>query len=256
MEPPETRAADEADEADEAGEAVEVGERVPVDGPPGEPELPDSQEISDLQLTSVSLTSRIVIALTVAAVIVGAAFHLGMVFLSIAPSNTLSQQYSTTINDYVYPEFEQNWKLFAPNPLQENDDVQARAEVLMPDGTSTTTGWVDLTALDQAQIVHNPFPSHTQQNELRRAWSFYTDSHDSQGHPVGLRGTLAQEYVLRIVAHRFGPHLNGGTVQRIQVRSADTPVGSPPWSGDSNGTSTATSYQPQPWWNVSSEDFT
>src|SRR6476660_1106458 len=107
MEPPETRAADEA--------------------------MPHG--ISGLS----SVTARIVIALTVAVVVVGAAVHLGMVFLSVAPSNPLSQRYSTTINDYVYPEFEQNWKLFAPNPLEENDNVQARAEVLMPDGTSAST---------------------------------------------------------------------------------------------------------------------
>jgi hypothetical protein len=207
------------------------------------------------EISGLSLISRIVIVLTVAAVVAGAAIHLGMVFLSVAPSNTLSQRYSTAIDNYIYPEFEQNWKLFAPNPVQENDHVQARAEVLMPDGTSTTTGWVDLTAMDEAQIVHNPFPSHTQQNELRRAWSFYTDSHDNQGHPFGQRGTLSQEYVLRIVAHRFGPHLNGGTVQRIQARSADTTVAPPPWSGE-KGTSTGTNYQQQPWWNVSSEDFT
>jgi Family of unknown function (DUF5819) len=223
MEPPETRAADEA-------------------MPHGIPGLP-------------SVASRIVIALTVAVVGVGAALHLGMVFLSVAPSNPLSQRYSTTINDYVYPEFEQNWKLFAPNPVEENDNVQARAEVLMPNGTSTTTGWVDLTALDEAQILHNPFPSHTQQNELRRAWSFYIDSHDSQAHPIGARGTLSQEYVLRIVAHRFGPHLNGGSVQRVQVRSADTPIAPPSWSSE-KGTNAGTSYQLQPWWNVSPKDFT
>ena len=233
MEPPEIRAVDEA---------------VSDDGPP-DSSLPHGV------LGLSSMTSMIVVALTVAAVGLGAAVHLGMVFLSVAPPNPFSQRHSTTINSYVYPEFEQNWKLFAPNPVEENDHVQARAEVLMPDGTSATTGWVDLTAMDDAQIFHNPFPSHTQQNELRRAWSFYTDSHDSQAHPIGLRGTLSQEYVLRIVAHRFGPHLDGGNVQRIQVRSANAPIAPPSWSSE-EGTNTGTNYQLQPWWNVSPEDFT
>jgi hypothetical protein len=70
-----------------------------------------------------------------------------------------------------------------------------------------------------------------------------------------VRGTLSQEYMLRIVAHRFGPHLNGGIVQRIQVRLAATPVAPPSWSSE-KGTNAGTSYQLQPWWNVSPEDFT
>jgi len=201
-----------------------------------------------------SLTSRLVLALAVAAVTVGAVVHVGMVFLHVAPSNTLYQQHSVTVNDYVYPEFEQNWKLFAPNPVQQNTDVQARAEIRAVDGSLTTTGWVDLTAMDIANIRHNAFPSHTVQNELRRGWSFYTDTHDAQERAIGLRGQLSQEYVLRIVAHRFGPHLNGGAVQRLQLRSATEPVAAPPWSAQK--TDTRTTYRVLPWWAVSAEDFT
>src|SRR2546427_266272 len=63
-------------------------------------------------LSSVSL---IIIALTVVGVVVGAAVHSGMLFLSYAPSNPFSEQHAAGINTYVSPEFAQGWKLFAPN---------------------------------------------------------------------------------------------------------------------------------------------
>lgn len=204
-------------------------------------------------LRGLSLPGRIVVALAVAAVSVGAVFHIGMVFLQVAPANTLSTQHAQAVSDYIYPEFEQNWKLFAPDPVQVNTDVEARAEVTLPGGATTTTGWVDLTAMDIAQIRHDPIPSHTAQNELRRCWDFYTSAHDAQDRPIGLRGTLSQQYLLRIVAHRFGPHLNGGTVRRVQVRVATTPVASPSYSAQKN--TVTTSYRVLSWWNTTPEDF-
>ncbi len=237
-----------ADRAPDAAEPAEPGEPAGHTGPE-----PAGQAAEPTGMAGLSLASRIVIGVVLAAVAVGAVVHLAMVFLYVSPPNTLSKADATTINGYIYPEFEQNWKLFAPDPLQSNSDVQARAEVLRPDGTVQTTGWVDLTAMDETKILHNPFPSHTKQNELRRAWSFYTDTHDAQDRPTSPRGDLAQSYVLHIVAQRFGPHLNGGTVQRVQVRSVTWAVAAPPWSTERIDTRPA--YRVVPWWNVSSEDF-
>jgi hypothetical protein len=187
---------------------------------------------------------------TVGVVAVGALFHLGMVFLHVAPSNTLSKQHATAVSDYVYPEFEQNWKLFAPDPVQQNNHVQARAEVRKPDGTTETTGWVDMTALDVASMRHNPLPSHSEQNELRRAWGYYTDTHDDQNRPTAGNGSdLSSTYLERILAERLGPRLNGGTVVRIQARTAVTAVARPPWSGES--VDTAPQFRQLPWWTVS-----
>jgi hypothetical protein len=194
-----------------------------------------------------------IIALAVVGVMVGAVVHLALVFLSVAPLSPLSQQHAAGIYTYIAPELTQDWKLFAPNPTSINYHVQARAKVLRPDGTVATTSWVDLSAVDEAQILHNPFPSQTKQNELRIAWTDFVYWHDDQGRPIGTLGKLTQEYLVRIVAHRFGPHFNGGTVQLIQVRSANIPVGAPPWSNQH--IDSTTSYQVEPWWSVDSEDF-
>lgn len=201
------------------------------------------------QVATLSLPARIVVSLAVGVVTVGALFHLSMVFLHVAPSNTLSKEHAAGLSDYIYPEFEQNWKLFAPDPLQQNIHVQARAEVRKPGGAMETTGWVDMTGMDIAAMRHDPVPSHSQQNELRRAWGFYTDTHDGSEQPTaGDRSDLSRSYLLRILERRFGPRLNGGEVVRIQARTVTTPVPRPSWVTDSTDTSTQT--RVLPWWIV------
>jgi hypothetical protein len=193
-----------------------------------------------------------VVALAVVAVAVCA--HIGLVFLHVAPSNTLTKQHGTAVDEWVFPEFEQNWKLFAPNPLQQNISVQVRAEVSTADGAIRTTGWYDLSAEDGRAIDGNPLPSHTQQNELRRAWDFFVATHDSDDRPVGLRGTLSETYLRRIAVLRLdrneaaGP---GGALERVQYRSRTTNVKPPPWSGEK--VSDRPAYRELPWWPVSED---
>ncbi|HWM37517.1 MAG TPA: DUF5819 family protein, partial [Streptomyces sp.] len=145
-------------------------------------------EVGGGGLAAMSLPARVVVAVSVAVAAVAVTVHLAMVFLHVAPSNTMTKKHGQGVDDYIYPEFEQNWKLFAPNPLQQNIAVHARAKVAKEDGASETTGWVNLSAMDGEAIDHNIAPSHIQQNELRRAWEFYNGSHDDKGKPVGLRG--------------------------------------------------------------------
>lgn len=236
-----------------------VGDVPPGEAPPPDPEpepdprLAPEPEVRGAGDGALSLPARGIVALGLAVVALAVAVHLAMVFLHVAPSNTVTKQYGKEVNDYVYPEFEQDWKLFAPNPLQQNIAVQVRAKATGDDGRTRTTGWTDLTARDGAAIRHNPAPSHTQQNELRRGWEFFSGSHDAKGRPVGLRGDLSERYIKRIVMRRIGTEADGGTVQQIQVRSATTPVRPPPWSGES--TNGKARYQVQPWWQVTGADL-
>jgi hypothetical protein len=198
-------------------------------------------------IATLSPPARVAVALALATAAVCVAVHLLMVFLHVAPENTATKQHGDLVGSYVYPEFEQNWKLFAPNPLQQNIHVWARAEVHKDDGANEVTGWVDLTAMDAAAIRHNIAPSHTQQNELRRAWTFYSASHGENNKPIGMRGELSRQYLQRIVEHRFGPRLNGGEVVRVQVRTGTTAVAAPEWSPEKIDTRTV--FQVLPWWN-------
>ncbi|MCZ1011321.1 DUF5819 family protein [Streptomyces lydicus] len=200
-----------------------------------------------------SLLSRIVIAGTIAVLAIVVTLHVVLVFLFVAPSNALSRQYAGLVNAWVYPEFDQNWQLFAPNPLQQNIAVNARAEVKFADGSRRLTNWVGLTAQDIKAIRDNPAPSHAHQNMLRQAWDFYNRTHDVKGRPVGLRGELSEAYVRRIAAHRIGPRVDGGQVVKVQIYASNTPIIPPKWSTER--VNTQTTYQVLPWWPVSKKEF-
>lgn len=213
---------------------------------------------------ALSRTSMTIVVTAVAGVVVAAAVHLAMLFLNNAPPNSLSRQHAAVIYRYVAPEFTQEWQLFAPNPQSSNIHVEARAKVLMPDGNGngngglglTETGWVDLTAMDEKGIRHHPFPSEAHQNELRLAWTNYIYSLDTEGRPVGQFGDLTQRLLLRLAIQRLEPQVNGGAIRFVQLRSAATPVGAPPWSDQQTATDTRTGYLVQPWWAVKAEDLT
>ncbi|WOX11012.1 DUF5819 family protein [Streptomyces sp. N50] len=231
------------------------GPTVPADAPATAPATVPAYPDARIGVAALSLRYQVGAALAVAVVAVAALVHLGMVFLHVAPSNTVTKQHGKAIDEWIYPEFEQNWKLFAPNPLQQNIEVQVRADVRGADGTTRTTGWYDLSAEDGAAIDGNLLPSHTEQNELRRAWDFLTATHDNANRPIGLRGTLAETYLRRIVVLRLDRDDaagKGGAVQRVQVRSRTTNVPPPEWSDEQ--VSTTPQYRLLPWWPVPADE--
>ncbi|MFI8517504.1 DUF5819 family protein [Streptomyces sp. NPDC085481] len=203
-------------------------------------------------IAALPMPYQVVAAVALAVIGVLACVHLAMVFLHVAPSNTLTKKHGEAVDDWIYPEFEQNWKLFAPNPLQQNIAVQARAEVAGADGSRRTTDWIDLSAEDAERIRGSLLPSHTEQNELRRAWDFYLNSHTDDHRPNGLRGQLSERYLRRIVVLRLDAHGLGGTVERIQLRSSTTPVPAPAWSSEK--IDTAPSFRDYPWWKITDAD--
>jgi len=206
-------------------------------------------------VAALSLRYQIAVALALAVVAATVCVHLGMVFLHVAPTNTVTKAHGEAIDDWIYPEFEQNWKLFAPNPLQQNIAVQVRAQVRTADGATRTTGWYDLSAEDGRAIDGNLLPSHTQQNELRRAWDFYTATHGGGNQATAPRGALAETYLRRIVVlrlHRAEAAGPGGEIERVQVRSRTTPVSPPKWSDER--ISLKPVYRELSWWTVPADE--
>ncbi|MEU3489898.1 DUF5819 family protein [Streptomyces massasporeus] len=218
--------------------------------PPGEPRT---------GIAALSPRYQVGVALALAVVAIGVCVHIGMTFLHVAPPNTVTREHGTAVDDWIYPEFEQNWKLFAPNPLQQNISIQVRAGVRGPDGMTLTTGWYDLSAEDGRAIDGNLLPSHTQQNELRRAWDFFVATHDSENRPVGLRGALSESYLRRITVLRLdrddavrAATGSSGVIERVQVRSRTSNVPPPEWSREK--VSTTPSYRELPWWRVPQDE--
>ncbi|MFJ8645355.1 DUF5819 family protein [Streptomyces sp. NPDC093546] len=233
--------------ADAAPAAGDPDATDPDAGAPGDANRPRAG------IAGLSLPYQVVASVAVAVVAVFACYHVAMVFLHVAPSNTLTKQHGEAVDEWVFPEFEQNWKLFAPNPLQQNIAVHARAEVIRADGSRRTTDWIDLSADDGEAIRGNLAPSHVDQNQLRRGWDFYANSHTADNRANGMRGRLSERYIRRITMLRLEAHDLGGRVDRIQVRSSTRAVGAPPWSEEK--TDTRAYYRTLPWWTVTAADL-
>ncbi|MFJ8645415.1 DUF5819 family protein [Streptomyces sp. NPDC093546] len=178
--------------------------------------------------------------------------HVLLVFLHVAPANPVSQRYSRQINAWVFPLFEQNWRLFAPDPESVNRQISARTMRIAPDGTSQVSGWFDLSGVDHSAIRHNPFPSHTAQNMLRRAWSAYMETLGGDDRPRSERAVMIQRYLRNIAADRVADQ-RGGSFDSIQLRVVTRPVGAPGPAGNSRPAAAEpapvdTRYLP--WWKV------
>jgi hypothetical protein len=247
-EPTDTRPCDPAAIRRAAAPAPAETAAAPAPHPHGDPHPPTG-------VAALSLRYQIGVALALAVVAVAVCVHIGMVFLHVAPQNTVTRQHGRAVDDWVYPEFEQNWKLFAPNPLQQDIAVQVRARIRSADGGSRTTGWYDLSAEDGRAVDGNLLPSHTQQNELRRSWDLFVATHDADNRPVGLRGTLSETYLRRIVALRLerdDATARGDVLVSVQVRSRITNVPPPKWSEEK--VSVQPVYRELPWWAVTAGD--
>nr|WP_307818730.1 DUF5819 family protein [Streptomyces sp. MBT72] len=74
-----------------------------------------------------------------------------------------------------------------------------------------------------------------------------------ENRPNGLRGDLSERYVRRIAMLRLSERDYGGTIERIQLRSATSAVAPPPWSTEK--ISTRPVYRVLPWWTVTPDDL-
>ncbi|WP_308296317.1 DUF5819 family protein [Streptomyces sp. ISL-96] len=174
--------------------------------------------------------------------------HVVLVFLHVAPANTVSKRYSPAINAWVYPYFEQNWRLFAPDPDSVNRQILVRTAHTGADGSVKVSAWFDLTAVDNSAVDHNAFPSHTAQNLLRRAWTSYTETHGGDDKARTERAVMIQKYLTNIAADRVAAR-NSGTFDFIQLRvvTHSIPV---PGAATSSRPRTPAETRLLPWWKV------
>lgn len=179
-------------------------------------------------------------ALAVAAV---AIVHLAATFLYNAPANPVSQRYTRSVNWWMEPLFSQNWRLFAPNPISENLRIEARAS-LDPDGRAT--GWVDLSAQDEAAVRGDPAPSHLTENSLRNAWLQYAATHDDNGNPTGANAALMRQYLLNVVLGRLRDRSGGGAIASVQIRVTTTLIPGP----GRTAAQTAPQTRTLDWWTI------
>lgn len=187
--------------------------------------------------------SRGLVALIAAVTAGTVAVHLAMTFLYVAPSNPVSQAYSKQIDAWMLPLFQQDWNLFAPDPLSENVDIKARATVQPSD---TVTDWIDLTAADRAAEVGDPVPSHVTLNGLRLAYVQYLDTHSAEGESTTPLGPIVQQYLENLVVDRL-QGLGAGRITAVQLQITTTLLPGP----GRTAAQTAPQTETFTWWTVS-----
>ncbi|MDH6146011.1 hypothetical protein P3T35_008073 [Kitasatospora sp. GP30] len=178
--------------------------------------------------------------------------HVLLVFLYVAPPNQLSQYYGRQLNAWIFPLFEQNWRLFAPDPESVTWQISVRTERTSAGGDREVSDWFDLTAVDDSHVEHNVFPSHTTQNMLRRAWIAYLEAYGSDDQPHSERAVMLRTYLRNIAMERLAVHQNV-TYEAVQLRVITTPIAAPTTPGGPRPTAPAsvdTRYLP--WWKVAS----
>lgn len=183
--------------------------------------------------------------------------HIGLVFLHVAPSNAVSQRFNSQVDAWIYPLFEQNWRLFAPDPDSVNRQIFARTAHTARDGSVQVSRWVDLTAVDSSAIEHNAFPSHTSQNMLRRSWTSYVELHGGDDLSRSDRAVMMQRYLRNIATDRMAER-DGKPFENIQLRVVTLPVAA---QGSADGGRSAAAVTAAknaetrllPWWKVTSD---
>ncbi|MFD3686381.1 DUF5819 family protein [Nocardiopsis sp. NPDC058631] len=224
----------------------------PQNGSGPTPQESDEETTTPRRRATTALALKAGLRIAVVLCVVTTLAHVILVFLHVAPSNTVSQRYSQQVNAWVYPLFEQNWRLFAPDPDSVNQQISARTAHTAPDGSVQVSDWFDLTAVDNSAVEHNIFPSHTSQNMLRRSWTSYLESHGGGDESYSEHAVLMQKYLCNIAAARFAEH-NGGSFEHIQLRVRTLPIAAPGTTDAdrSPGTSPAPiETRLLPWWKV------
>jgi hypothetical protein len=189
--------------------------------------------------------SRALVSGATVTVIAVALTHLAATFLYNAPANPISVRYANQVRWWMEPLFSQNWRLFAPDPISENLRIEARAS-LVPDGRAT--GWVDLSAQDEAAVRGDPAPSHLTESSLRNAWLQYAATHDDNGNPTGANAALMQHYLLNVVLGRLRDR-SGSAIASVQIRVTTTLIPGP----GRTAAQTAPQTRTLDWWTVRQE---
>ncbi|MGW6939385.1 DUF5819 family protein [Streptomyces xanthophaeus] len=219
------------------------------DSGPVSQQCDDEQAGPDTSLTGGVRTLKAMLRIAVALCLVTALVHVVLVFLHVAPSNPVSKRYNSQVNGWVYPLFEQNWRLFAPDPDSFNRQILARTAHADSKGSVRVTPWLDLAAVDHSAVDHNVFPSHTSQNLLRRAWTSYVETHGGSDTARSERAVMLQQYLRNIAADRVTARNDGGTFEFIQLRVVTLPVAAP-GAAAGNRPPAPTEDRLLPWWKV------
>lgn len=175
--------------------------------------------------------------------------HVLLMFLHVAPPNPISQRYSAQIDAWIYPLFEQNWKLFAPVPESSNAQIFARTGWVTASGERQASDWIDISSVDNADTRHDPYPSRTTQNMLRLAWANYVSTHGDNDAADDDWALLRAKFLRNVAVQRVRAR-SPRPFEAIRLKVVTRPI-PPPSTGNAGQTDATETYtRILPWWNV------
>jgi hypothetical protein len=92
-------------------------------------------------------------------------------------------------------------------------------------------------------VLHDPMPSHANENELRLAWDAYQNSAADSA-----TRNLVRQYLVNFAAERLGLHVPG-PYTAVQFESVSTPM-PPPGTTDPQPPTN----QYLPWWSLTAQN--
>lgn len=83
--------------------------------------------------------------------------HFGMTFLYLSPNNPFRDKHWSKISAYISPYFSQNWYLFAPNPVNQHQNLQIRLKYKNHEGKTVQTKWREISKPMIQKLQKNRF---------------------------------------------------------------------------------------------------
>ena len=149
------------------------------------------------------------------------------------------------------------------HPPPGRPDPGAIAQIASPNGhrhrhsrrATPVSDWFDLTAVDESDVEHNFFPSHTTQNMLRRAWTSYLELHGSDDRSNSERALMIQKYLRNIAVDRVAGQRHS-SFEAIQLQVITRPIAAPGAASGADGTALSAPAETRylPWWKAGRDE--
>jgi hypothetical protein len=170
--------------------------------------------------------------------------HFSFIFIYLSPGNTWRSKNWDTIYSYMNPVFTQNWRLFAPNPANQQLNLDMRVQYVDQSGATHETGWRSISQSVIQSLQSNRFSPNARISEFQSSLIndfVWGDKENSQQTFKSLQ--VYADYVLRM--ENF---IVPGNVNKIQLRAV---INTFPRLADKDKPDSAgeINYTYSKWWN-------
>lgn len=184
--------------------------------------------------------------------------HFVMTFLYVAPRNLISARADKIVTSYMLPYFDQDWRLFAPDPAKTDPHMLVRAKVVDIRHQERITSWLDITDSELTRVRGHLFPDRVSRLSAKVAGSLSeaAEQHaqlisDRQQQPVSFQESPREkldEAFAHVLATRAASAHWGEGVAEVQIRLLGHIPPPPPFSAAQDAGYPEVIQHDLPWW--------